>query len=196
MKKIQKVAMVGALILLVAVLVPIGCSVWEHRDNSGGDGKMALPNYYTGSYTGVRSVYFELSVTTTNQLGNLSYIDPLPPSWLNYRVTSSGAFSPKTVVFYGTPPDAGSFSYTYRFLDINQTGPNYVVHIDLTITPIQYTVSVSSGGDGTVSGSGTYNEGTWVTIRATPNAHYYLQKWLYNNSTDLSRSWNIYSNFS
>lgn len=51
-------------------------------------------------------------------------------------------------------------------------------------TPVQYTLSISSGTGGTVSTSGgTYEEGSTVNVTATPNSGYIFQNWS-NGSTD------------
>ena len=70
-----------------------------------------------------------------------------------------------------------------------------------TPAPIQYTLSVSSGDGGTVSSEGgTYDEGTDITLTATPNGEYIFSNWS-NGSTDnpisfeLNSDTNLTANF-
>jgi hypothetical protein len=74
-----------------------------------------------------------------------------------------------------------------------------------TPAPIQYTLSVSSGDGGTVYGGtvssgGTYDEGTDITLTATPNGEYIFSNWS-NGSTDnpisfeLNSDTNLTANF-
>jgi hypothetical protein len=63
----------------------------------------------------------------------------------------------------------------------------------------QYTISVSANPNngGTVSGGGTYNEGTSCTVRATPNAGYTFTNWTENGnvvSTDLRYTFTVTGN--
>jgi len=44
-------------------------------------------------------------------------------------------------------------------------------------TTTQYTLTLSSAGNGSVSGGGTYNEGTSVSASATPNNNYHFVSW-------------------
>ena len=68
---------------------------------------------------------------------------------------------------------------------------NYLVLDDIVITnstdppaPTQYTVTVQSNNSawGTVSGGGTYDEGSTVTISATANQGYHFVQWNDGNS--------------
>ena len=70
-----------------------------------------------------------------------------------------------------------------------------------TPAPIQYTLSVSSGDGGTESSEGgTYDEGTDITLTATPNGEYIFSNWS-NGSTDnpisfeLNSDTNLTANF-
>ncbi|MDD6357453.1 MAG: leucine-rich repeat protein [Bacteroidales bacterium] len=58
-----------------------------------------------------------------------------------------------------------------------------------TFEPLQYTLTVTSSNTnyGTVTGGGTYNYGTSVTLKATPKTGYHFVKWNDNN-TNASRS--------
>jgi trimeric autotransporter adhesin len=61
------------------------------------------------------------------------------------------------------------------------------VTLTATFAIKQYTVSLTAGTGGTVSGAGNYNHGQSVTITATPSAGYDFVKWSDNN-TNASRS--------
>ena len=50
-----------------------------------------------------------------------------------------------------------------------------------------YTITVTAGSGGTVSGSGEYSEGTQVTVTATPATGYHFVKWT-ENGTQVSTS--------
>lgn len=55
-----------------------------------------------------------------------------------------------------------------------------------TPTPAPYTLTVMSAEGGSSSGGGTFNEGTSVTVSATPSAGYHFTSWLDENSAVVS----------
>lgn len=57
----------------------------------------------------------------------------------------------------------------------------------------EYTISVSAGTGGTVSGGGTFEQGKTVTIKATPNSGYRFVKWSDGN-TNASRTVTVSGN--
>lgn len=59
---------------------------------------------------------------------------------------------------------------------------NYTYYLTLTLPP--YTVSVYSAGGGTVSGGGTYIQGSTATITATPNTGYHFTNWSDGNTSN------------
>lgn len=61
--------------------------------------------------------------------------------------------------------------------------------------PNSYTVSLTAGTGGTVSGGGTYNYGSSCTITATPNTNYKFTKWSDDN-TSASRTFTVTGNVS
>ena len=70
---------------------------------------------------------------------------------------------------------------------------------NFTYVPQNYTISVSVNplGAGTVSGAGTYQEGTSCTVTATPNQRYYFINWTENGnevSTDESYTFTVTGN--
>lgn len=58
----------------------------------------------------------------------------------------------------------------------------------------QYYLHVQTNGWGTVTGEGWYNEGTEVTISATPNEGYYFARWNEDNSTEATRTATVTEN--
>lgn len=101
------------------------------------------------------------------------------------RATGAGEYKEGvTATFIATP------NYGYRFLNWTYGGETstnnpleLIVESDLTITanfePIQYTISAPTNDEnkGTVTGAGTYNYGTEVTLTATPKDGYKLLYW-------------------
>jgi uncharacterized repeat protein (TIGR02543 family) len=69
------------------------------------------------------------------------------------------------------------------------------VTLTATFAIKQYTVSLTAGTGGTVSGAGNYNHGQSVTITATPSSGYNFVKWSDNN-TNASRSITVTGNVS
>ena len=76
----------------------------------------------------------------------------------------------------------------------------YRVFVKATTPKEHYDVTVNVIGDGSVSGSGNYEEGTEVTLTATPNSGYRFSRWS-NGSTanpyvfTVSRSMNLTAEF-
>ncbi len=56
--------------------------------------------------------------------------------------------------------------------------------------PAVLTINVSPEGSGTVTGAGTYEKGTKVTMKATPNSGYYFSRWS-DGDTDISKSYQL-----
>lgn len=57
------------------------------------------------------------------------------------------------------------------------------IHIYVLFTIPEYTISVSAGTGGTVTGGGTFEQGRTVTIKATPNSGYRFVKWSDGNTS-------------
>ena len=73
---------------------------------------------------------------------------------------------------------------TYKVKDVNLT---------ITYSIPTYTLTVTAGAGGTVTGGGTYNPGTTVTLTATPNSGYKFIKWSDGN-TSVTRSVTVTGN--
>lgn len=71
-------------------------------------------------------------------------------------------------------------------------------YVEYTYSIPNYTVTVNAGNGGTVSGGGTYQAGTTVRLKATPNPGYKFVRWVCSDgstSTNSEYSFGIGSNF-
>ena len=111
----------------------------------------------------------------------------------SYTVTMTGF----TTATEGTAADRdgtnGSFTFTVKLYKGNDTGniatstyAEATVTISngtVTATPYtKWTVTVNAGNGGSVSGSGTFEENTQVTVTATPNSGYHFVRWTENGA--------------
>ena len=94
----------------------------------------------------------------------------------------------ENIVWNGTTyTESGTYTYTTTAAN----GCDSVVTLVLTVTGAQvpdtnyYTVSIETAnpGMGTLTGAGTYAEGTVVTLTATPNEGYGFVAWMVGNDT-------------
>ena len=93
-----------------------------------------------------------------------------------------------------TPTKPADAENTYTFNGWNATivpvtGEAIYVAV-YTNTTNTYTISLTPGEGGTVSGNGTFTYGTSVTIKATPNECYEFVKWS-DNDTNASRTFTL-----
>ena len=123
----------------------------------------------------------------------------------SYTVTMTGF----TAATEGTAADRdgtnGSFTFTVKLYKGNDTGniatstyAEATVTISngtVTATPYtKWTVTVNAGNGGSVSGGGTFEENTQVTVTATPNSGYHFVRWTENGaevSTSASYSFTL-----
>lgn len=96
----------------------------------------------------------------------------------------------------GTLPTATRTGYTFKGWSTSASGSVNVstttkVTDNVTYYAVwqinSYTLTVTAGAGGTVSGSGTYNYGATATLKATPSAGYHFVKWSDGN-TNASRT--------
>ncbi len=64
----------------------------------------------------------------------------------------------------------------------------YDVYMEVFYTVPAYTLTVTAGTGGTVSGGGNYEAGTTATLKATPNTGYKFVKWVNASGTTVSTS--------
>lgn len=105
-----------------------------------------------------------------------------------------GVTETKTMYDYGTVPAYGSTpsrsGYTFKGWSDGTTTYSGTLPTayeqDVTYTAVweknKYTLTVNAGTGGTVTGGGTYEHGTSVTIKATPNNGYKFVKWSDGNT--------------
>jgi hypothetical protein len=124
---------------------------------------------------------FRYSLSTT--LGSLNY-SIVTPSWLTASPESGTVTTtPKTVDFTinasarSLQPDTYVNSISFYNTTNNQGNTTRVA--TLVVSPKQYTVTVraSPAGDGTVSGGGTFVEGSSVAVMATANPGHTFVQW-------------------
>ena len=110
------------------------------------------------------------------------------PAWGN--VSGGGTYNAGATATLTATPNTG-----YRFVywndgDTNATrtvtvtdNATYIANFEVA-PPTQYTLTVVSNNPawGTVTGGGTYNEGTTVTLTATANAGYHFVQWQDGNT--------------
>ncbi|MDR1209924.1 MAG: S-layer homology domain-containing protein [Clostridiales bacterium] len=77
---------------------------------------------------------------------------------------------------------AGTVIVTATIADGAGTGLNYTQDFTIIIAPVQYTVTVSAGTGGSVSGGGTLVSGTTAAVRASANTGYTFAGWYENGS--------------
>lgn len=102
----------------------------------------------------------------------------------------------------GTLPTATRTGYTFKGWSTSANGSVNVstttkVTGNVTYYAVwqinSYTLTVTAGAGGTVSGSGTYNYGATATLKATPSAGYHFVKWSDGN-TNASRTVTVTGN--
>lgn len=139
-----------------------------------------------------------------------------PPEPTRYTITVS-AGTGGTVSGGGTYDENQQVTITatpasgYRFVEWRENGVKVSENSSYSVTasgnrtftavferlPVNYTVSVTTLGSGTVTGGGSYREGTAVTAAAAPASGYRFVEWRENNtkvSDSTSYSFNIDKN--
>lgn len=118
----------------------------------------------------------------------------------SYTVTwngNGGTPSESSSLFYyndvlGTLPIPTRTGYTLMGWSTSASGPvdvsSITTHVTDNVTYYaiwqinSYTLTVTAGTGGTVSGGGTYNYGATATLKATPSAGYHFVKWSDGNT--------------
>lgn len=174
----------------------------------------AADNTYTYTFAG----WFDTSstsggtqlTTTTKVTSNKTWYARWTATYKNYTVTwngNGGTPSKSSSSFHyndalGTLPTATRTGYTFKGWSTSASGSVNVstttkVTGNVTYYAVwqinSYTLTVTAGAGGTVSGSGTYNYGATATLKATPSAGYHFVKWSDGN-TNASRTVTVTGN--
>lgn len=148
--------------------------------------------------------------TTTKVTSNKTWYARWTVTYKNYTVTWNGnggtPSKPSSSFHYndalGTLPTATRTGYTFKGWSTSANGSVNVstttkVTDNVTYYAIwqinSYTLTVTAGTGGTVSGGGTYNYGATATLKATPSAGYHFVKWSDGN-TNASRTVTVTGN--
>ena len=168
----------------------------------------AADNTYTYAFAG----WFDTAAatggtqltTTTKVTSNKTWYARWTATYKNYTVTwngNGGTPSKSSSSFHyndalGTLPTATRTGYTFKGWSTSASGSVNVstttkVTGNVTYYAVwqinSYTLTVTAGAGGTVSGSGTYNYGATAALKATPSAGYHFVKWSDGN-TNASRT--------
>ena len=174
----------------------------------------AADNTYTYTFAG----WFDTAAasggnqltTTTKVTSNKTWYARWTATYKNYTVTwngNGGTPSKSSSSFHyndalGTLPTATRTGYTFKGWSTSASGSVNVstttkVTGNVTYYAVwqinSYTLTVTAGAGGTVSGSGTYNYGATATLKATPSAGYHFVKWSDGN-TNASRTVTVTGN--
>ena len=174
----------------------------------------AANNTYTYAFAG----WFDTSATsggtqlttTTKVTSNKTWYARWTATYKNYTVTwngNGGTPSKSSSSFHyndalGTLPTATRTGYTFKGWSTSASGSVNVstttkVTGNVTYYAVwqinSYTLTVTAGTGGTVSGGGTYNYGATATLKATPSAGYHFVKWSDGN-TNASRTVTVTGN--
>ena len=110
---------------------------------------------------------------------------------------TSDSWVDKSFTFTVAPGDSVRLAFDYVTY-----GGSFLIIDNVTIAPAsapqptQYTLTVQSNNNawGTVTGGGTYNEGTSVTLTATPATGYHFVKWQQDGNTQNPRTVTVTGN--
>lgn len=174
----------------------------------------AADNTYTYAFAG----WFDTAaatggtqlITTTKVTSNKTWYARWTATYKNYTVTwngNGGTPSKSSSSFHyndalGTLPTATRTGYTFKGWSTSAGGSVNVstttkVTGNITYYAVwqinNYTLTVTAGTGGTVSGGGTYNYGATATLKATPSAGYHFVKWSDGN-TNASRTVTVTGN--
>ena len=159
-------------------------------------GSLTFESVYATLYVHDKAVYKDSSWDTyfdIKQIGLMEYTLQLKYDYAQGIATGSGTYDEGQEVTIEAAP-----RYRYKFVkwsDGNTDNPRTLtINKDLTLTAEfaieEYEVVIESEGNGHVTGSGTYEHGSEVTITATPDEHYHFCGWS-DGSTDNPRTLTI-----
>ncbi|MBN2610424.1 MAG: carbohydrate-binding protein [Bacteroidales bacterium] len=158
-------------------------SGFANTDNSSGTGIDWAINGNGGSYT---FRWNFANGSTTNRTGVL-YLNGTAYSTVNFAGTGGWTTWTTTSVTINNVPSG----FVEVRLEANQSsGLSNIDYLEVTgsgvsvadcnggsTNPVTYTLSTSVIGSGSLSGAGTYNEGTVVTLTASPSSDYQVSSW-------------------
>lgn len=106
--------------------------------------------------------------------------------WVNNSWFDAWGKKPIVDCAYGSVVNATIKTGSFKNNDVIQVEPQFT----------QYYIFVQTNGDerGEVTGKGIYNEGTELTISATPKSGYYFDRWYEDGSTDATRTITVTQN--
>lgn len=106
--------------------------------------------------------------------------------WVNNSWFDAWGKKPIVDCAYGSVVNATIKTGSFKNDDVIQVEPNIT----------QYYIFVQTNGEerGEVTGRGIYNEGTELTISATPKSGYYFDRWYEDGSTDATRTITVTKN--
>lgn len=113
------------------------------------------------------------------------YVQVNQGGWTSF-INQSGVSPFSVTKTYTVNNDFDTVQFKYTFSDLSGA-----VIENLTLSPVyesKCTVTVKAGTGGTVSGGGTYEEGTSVTVKATPSSGYRFSRWTEDGTTVSSSS--------
>ena len=174
----------------------------------------AADNTYTYAFAG----WFDTAAatggteltTTTKVTSNKTWYARWTATYKNYTVTwngNGGTPSKSSSSFHyndalGTLPTATRTGYTFKGWSTSASGSvniNTTTKVTDNVTYYaiwqinSYTLTVTAGTGGTVSGGGTYNYGATATLKATASSGYHFVKWSDGN-TNASRTVTVTGN--
>lgn len=137
-------------------------------------------------YTGTLPTAYEQDVTYTAQWQLKTYT----ATFLNYdgsTLQTKSVSHGNTPVYTGSTPTRDStaeFDYCFNGWSpsLSAITSNTTYTAQYTATKRSYKISTEYNGQGSVSGSGTYEYGTNATLKATPNSGYKFVKWSDENT--------------
>lgn len=151
---------------------------YSFSDWTEGGSTVSSSNPYSFTCTGDITITANFSINTYT----------ISTSGTGGTITGSGTYNyGATCTLTATPNTGYEFvSWTEDGETISTLNPySFTVDSDRTITAvfnqINYTVSATSSGNGSVSGGGTYHYGDSITLTATPNGGYIFVNWTEND---------------
>jgi Domain of unknown function (DUF1929)/Divergent InlB B-repeat domain len=164
----------------VAKIVPVPQSLQSLPDLIVSYSSATVASGTQGGPFSPSSFSYTLSATS----GSVNYSITNVPNWLTASSTSGAVTTTaKSITFKidsradKLPP--GTSITSINFNNTTNDAGNTAITAMLTVNPKQFTITVSASpkADGTVSGGGTFAEGSSNTVTATPNSGFVFVRW-------------------